>query len=234
MFGDDLPDLAVRGEAGIDVFHRQDLPDQGRSRFRCLATLRPGAEAPDAHEPEAARDPARILRAAAALRDQPALEAPFALGDATRFLRAGALSDPMALFLRIDFLRAWTLADLGLTRFRAALLRDPAGVLARPGHLPAQVALAYDFNRLSVGAEIAHDLLPRLPMPERCDDGVAFALRMLGDLALRGGQAALALRCFEGALAIGWNPHRQARALAAAQAMGDAVAMARHSPQAAR
>lgn len=228
MLGDDLPDLAVHGEAGIDVFHRQNLPDQGRSRFRCLGTLRPGATAPEVFEPNVAQDPARLMRAISALRDATALARPLSLSDATGFPAADAAGDPMALFLRIDFLRAWTLADLGLSRFRSALVRDAAGVFARPGFLPAQIALAYDFNRLKVGAEIASELLPALPAPESSDDGTAFALRMLGDLALRGGRAALALRCFEGALAIGDNPHRRARAQAAAQVLGDPAALARH------
>jgi hypothetical protein len=232
MLGQDLPDLAVQGEAGIDVFHRQDLPDQGRSRYRCIGTLRPGASAPDCHEPDAARDHARLLRAIDALHREPALSLPLTLGDARGFIATSAVGDPMALFLRIDFLRAWTLADLGLTRFRASLSADPRAVLARPGYLSAQIALAYDFNRLAAAVQIAHELLPVLPPPDHCDDGVAFGLRMLGDLTLRAGQPALSLRCFEGALAIGTNPHRRARALAAALALGDSDAIARHSPPA--
>jgi len=232
MFGNDPIDLAVRGEVGIDVFHRQDLPDQGRSRYRCLGTVRPGAQAPDIHEPDAVRRPERLLRAAAALERETTLTRPFALVDATGFadLTTGG-GDPIILFLRIDFLRAWALADLGLTRLREGLATDPAAVFARRGHLASQVALAYDFNRLSVGVDLAHQILAALPQSDVSDDGTAFALRMLGDLALRAGDPSLALSAFERALAIGQNPHRQARALAAAQALGDPDAIARHSPR---
>jgi hypothetical protein len=233
MFGDDMPDLAVRGEGGIDVYIRQNLPDQGRSRFRCVASFRPGAQDPDIHEPGLVSDPARLTRTLQALDAVPALSDPFRLDDATTYPRIAAFGDPLALFLRVDFLRAWALADLGLSRLRAALDADGAAVLTRQGHLPAQVGLAFDFNRISVGAEIASQVLDAVARVDPRDDGTAFALRMLGDLCLRGGQAALALRCFEGALAIGDNPHRRARARAAALALGSADALARHCPAAA-
>jgi len=231
MLGDELPDLAVRGEGGIDIFHRQDLPDQRRSRFRCLGRVpdRPG-EAPEAYEPEAQRDPDRLLRAARALAAAPGLGHPFALTDATSFPATAGAGDPMLLFLRIDFLRAWTLADLGLARLQTALASDPVPLMDRPGQLAAQVAPAYDFNRISAGIMLARSVLPALPPPDRCEDGHAWALRMLGDLALRGDAAQLALDCFEAAIAIGDNPHRRARAHAAARALGDPAAITRHAP----
>lgn len=225
MLADDLPDLAVHGETGIDVFHRQDLPAQRRSRFRCLGTLcADGVVA--LYEPDADAD--RLRRAAAALAPLP-----LDLTDATGFPDPAALSDPLALFLRIDFLRARTLADLGLARFATSLTRDPARVVAVPGPLVAQVGAAFNFNRIARGIALAEAVLPALPAPRDCVDDHAYALRMLGDLALRGGAARLALRCFEAALAIGVNPHRRARALAAARALGDASAIARHSGAAA-
>lgn len=220
MLADNLPDLAVRGEGGIDVFHRQDLPEQGRGRFQCLGRLTPQGLA----EPfEAGVDPARLRRAADRL---PAGGLALDLADATTYPAPGA--DPLLLFLRIDFLRARALAAQMLERFDSALARDPAAVAASAGPLAAQVAQAYDFNRIGAGIRLARALLPALPGPGALADGHGFALRMLGDLALRGGEAGLALACFEAALAAGENPHRRARARAAAQVLGDPAALARH------
>lgn len=235
MLGADLPDLAVRGEGGIDVFLRMELPDQRRARFRCIGRL-PDPDpvagpdpAPEAYERQARRNPDRLRRAARALAALPEHARPFALTDATGFpsVAAGG-GDPIVLFLRIDFLRAWTLADLGLGRLQARLAADPTALLAEPRQLAAQIVPAFDFNRISVGIALGQALLPALPPPARCDDSTAWALRMLGDLALRGRAARQALDCFEAALAIGDNPHRRARARAAAQALDDPGALARH------
>jgi hypothetical protein len=218
MLSDRLPDLAVRGEAGIEVYERQDLPDQRRGRFRCLGAVGPDGRA---WPYEAGVTPARLVAAAAALPpDGLALD----LADATSFPAPGA--DPLMLMLRIDFLRARTLAAQVAARFAAALARDAAAAVAEAGPFAAQVAAVYDFNRLAIGAALARAALPALP--ERMEDGHGFALRMLGDLALRGGEARLALACFEAALAAGDNPHRRARARAAAEALGDQAALARH------
>lgn len=236
MLGDALPDLAVRGEGGIDVFDRLDQPDHRRSRFRCLGrvvTGPDGADRAEAFETAGKQDPGRLMRAAAALQGQDAaLDPAFRLSAATGFPRAQGGAAALLLFLRIDFLRAWTLADQGLQRYLQALGTDPARATERPGETAAQVALAYDFNRIGAGVTLARAILPALPRPDLCADGHAYALRMLGDLALRGAEAALALDCFEGAIAIGDNPHRRARALAAATALGDAEAIARHRPKA--
>lgn len=225
MFADELPDLAVRGEGGIDVFARIDLPDQRRGRFRCLGRLRPDGQA-EAFEAGVA--PERLRAAAERL---PAAGWPLDLADATSFPEPEA--DPLALLLRVDFLRARLLAGQMLARFAAALARDPAAAVAAPGPFAAQVAQAYDFNRIAQGIALARAVLPVLPAPPALADGHGFGLRMLGDLALRGGEAGLALACFEAALAAGDNPHRRARARAAAAALGDAAALARHGGAAA-
>jgi len=226
-----LPDLAIRGEDGIDVFHLKAQPDQGRSRFRCLGRVRTGpggAQGIEVFEP--GTDPERLRRAARALAGSPGLAVPFSLADATGFPSPLAEGDPAALFQRIDFLRARSLAVLALDRLGAALAADAAAVLARPGQVSGPAALAHDFNLIGRAIALAEALLPALPPPDPGAEGLAWALRMLGDLALRGTRARLALDCFEAALAIGDNPHRRARARAAAQALGDPDAVARHSP----
>lgn len=232
-FDEALPDLAVGGETGIDVFERLPGADRRPGRFRCLGTVAAGG-GPEAavaiHEPGPGVEPARLRRAAAALAAAPALSRPFSLADATGFPAPAAAGEPLALFLRLDFLRARQLADLGLDRLEAGLAAGPGAAFDRPGAFPALVAQAYDFNRIARGTALARLVLPHLPPPAACDDGIAFGLRMLGDLALRGGAAGLALACFEAALAIGDNPHRRARARAAAAALGDPAALARHAP----
>lgn len=219
MLADDLPDLAIRGEAGIDVFERRDLPDQRRGRFLCLGTIAPDGQ-PQPHEAGVA--PERLLRALGRIPEAPLT---LDLADATRF--PAVPSDPTDLFLRIDFLRARSLAGQMLARFQASLARDAAAAVADPGPFVAQVAQAYDFNRIGAGIALARQVLPALP--QGASDGHGFGLRMLGDLALRGGEAGLALACFEAAIATGDNPHRRARARAAAQALGDPAALARHA-----
>lgn len=232
MLGDALPDLAVRGEGGIDVYDRLEQPDHRRSRFRCLGRVVTGPDGtprPETFEAAGPQVADRLTRAALQIdRQDSGLDPAFRLSATTGFPRAHDSAAALLLFMRIDFLRAWTLADQGLQRFRRALDTDPARATERPGELAAQVALAYDFNRISDGIALAPRVLRAVPRPDLCADGHAYALRMLGDLALRGAEARLALGCFEAAIAIGDNPHRRARALAAATALGDAEAIARH------
>jgi hypothetical protein len=223
MLADDLPDLAVRGEAGIDVFERLDLPDQRRGRFRCLGMVHADGR-PEIFE--AGVDPARLVRMAARL---PVGGLPLDLADATSFPEPGA--DPVHLMLRLDFLRLSLAAARMLARFEAELAADPSAAMANPGHVVAHVAQAYDYNRIVAGLRIARAALPVIPT--HADQNHGFAFRMLGDLALRGGEARLALACFEAALATGDNPHRRARARAAAVALGDPAALARHATGAA-
>ncbi len=226
MLSKDLPDLAIRGEGGIDIFARRLEAERQRARFFCLGRICAdgGVEVF-----EKGITPERLMRAAAQYPPEPQR---LDLADATSFPpllanfgQAGPKST-LELFLRLEFLRAYAVAAQALLPFETALAKDPAAVTADGSRFAGHVALAYDFNRISLGITFARLALPALPARRLLTNEHGFALRMLGDLAMRGHEAGL---CFEAALAAGANPHRRARALAAARALGHDEAIARHS-----
>ncbi|MFN4099678.1 MAG: hypothetical protein ACK4GT_07870 [Pararhodobacter sp.] len=234
MFDDDLPDIALRGETGIDLFRRLDDEGQRRARFRCLATLDPGGSL-ILHAPEARPDPARLTALAQALAGDP-LTRPLSLTEPASWPTAADGGDPIRLFLYLEFLRAWQVADLAGARLESQLARSGAAALPEePGRLAGAVAPVFDFNRIARGVRLAQAIVPllaaRIALPGFRDDrhgGTGYALRMLGDLCLRAAEPALALRCFETAVAAGDNPFRRRKAIEAARAAGDAEAAARH------
>ena len=234
MFDDDLPEIAVHGERGIDLFQRLDDAGQRRASFRCIATLAPDGVLAD-HAPEARRDPARLRALAEGLARDP-VTAPFSLGDAPGWPRAASAGgDPVRLFLYLDFFRAWQVADLAGNRLETQLARDPGLLPVEPGQIAGIVAPVFDFNRLARGQRLAAALVPllaqRIATPEFRDDrhgGTGYALRMLGDLCLRADDPRLALACFETAVNAGDNPFRRRKAIEAARAAGDTDAAARH------
>lgn len=231
---DDVPEFAMRGERGIDLFLRLDDPAQKRGRFRCIATL---IEAPRAlidHAPEEGRDRAALTELALRLATEP-LARPLSLADATGWSGLTAAGDPISAFLRLDFLRAWLVVDLAAARFQASLEHGAQALPLDPGKLAGAVAPLHDYNRLGRGVALADVLLtrlqPRLAAGGFRDDGAGntgYALRMLGDLCLRAGEPALALRCFEASVSAGDNPFRRRRALEAARAAANPEAVARH------
>ncbi|MCA0204896.1 MAG: hypothetical protein LCH92_11180 [Proteobacteria bacterium] len=232
MFDDELPEFAVRGEAGIDLFERLPMDGQRRSRFRCLATLTGDGTLID-HSGKAQPQAARLIALAEGIAADPVL-APMSLGDASAWPRAAAGGDPLRLFLYLDFFRAWQVADLAGARLEAQLARESGALPVDPGQLAGAIGPVFDFNRLTRGRALARALVPRLrpllaqPGGEGRHEGIGFALRMLGDLCLRAGAPAEALTCFDTAVAAGDNPFRRRKAIEAARAAGDAEALARH------
>ena len=229
MNDSDLTWLAVHGEGGVDIFERVEDEGHKRARFRCVAMQVDGRLID--FEPHLNRDPQPLLAAVRRLQDTGPLASPFALGDWRGYPRvAGAAA--WVVLLYHDFFRAWQVADLGVQRQIDAVTR---AAMASPGDLVGAVAPLYEFNRLSLARDLAQQWLPdvtrRCAEPGFVDDAAGntgFALRMLGDLALRGGDAALALACFEGSVLAGDNPFRRRRAIEAAAAAADPAALERH------
>lgn len=251
----DLPDFAVKGTRGIDLFRRREDVSQRRARFVCIATVlaadsdsatdpMAGLRAPDGrvmicHEPGARRIAPALWQAVARFEQAGLLHRPFALGDADSYpsdMAAGAL---MGLFPYVEFLRERLLADMTVTRLHTALMQD-AQAAARhdPAELSATLRLALDYNMITQGAALwpaLHPLLARRAaapdLPQGLADTTGYALRLLGDLRLRAGgteAAAQALEVFEAALHLGENPFRRRRAIEAAAEAGQPDACRRH------
>lgn len=238
-----IADFAVQGETGIDVFRRIDEAAQRRSRFECLATV--VATAADdaaprviAHGPPARRDPDAMLATVTRFRACTIAPHRMALGDARSFPDTGFAEDPLAVFVYLDFLRAWMTADMAVQRFEEETLRADAPDPARadPARTAAVLRLLLDFNRVARGVALCEPVLPALiraaeaprAAADRRADVRAYGLRLAGDLLLRAGQGARALRAFEAALSLGDNRFRRRRAIEAARAAADHDAMRHH------
>lgn len=232
-------EFAVRGERGIDIFRRLEDENARRARYECLGSV----ETKDPKKPAVLDFAARFhqgetehfVSLAAQLDVDPALKQVFCLSDTTQWPCAYASPDPMLVFLHLEFFRAWQVADMALRRFVEMLEAQPQSLPHRPHALPGAVIPAFQFNRLSLGRRLAQAALPvietRLESHGNAHDdilGTGYALRMLGDLALRDANPALALQCFEMSLAAGENPHRRTKAIEAAHLAHDHAALGRH------
>lgn len=231
-----IAEFAVKGELGLDVFRRIAEPAERRSRFECIATLRDDSDdAPViAHTPYARRNPRAVRRAVAAFSAAPELHRPFALGDPAGYpAHPGSEGAPLTVFLYLDFLRSWQIADMAVRAVEAGL---EAATPVPPADLAAALRLLLDFNRLQRGCTLSARVLPQLRRrtmlaAARRDDAAGnagYALRLAGDLLLRAGRAEDALAAFETALRLGDNRFRRHRAIVAASQAGNAQALQRH------
>lgn len=195
----DLPDFAVRGERGIDLFRRREDVVQRRARFVCLATVLPAGDEGDTapgsraraqalaqtpshadgrlmlcHEPGARRIAAALWQAVARFEAAPLLHASLTLGDATSQPAAapGTSSAALAgLFPYVEFLRERLLAETALARFETALGEGPHGpVRMDPAELATHLRLALDYNMIARGAALATPLSPLLRERARARD----------------------------------------------------------------
>ena len=228
----ELPEFAVRGEQGLDIFWRVDAPHDRSYRYECVATVLidgPSAELVSHHD-HARNHPDRMLAAAQRLQESPALLAEFALADALAFPRAPDRRAQLDVFLYLDFLRCWQIADLEIARMTEAL---QGKATIRPSEISRFLRLVLDYNQVQRCEDCLRKLAPYLigRSAEGLDDrwqNAAYSLRMMGDLHMRAGRAKAALASYEAALALGDNPHRRELAIRAADAATDRAALANH------
>ena len=245
MLNPDLPDIAVAGDLGIDVFRRTADLMKGRAQYSCLCTVRTdasGTRKVDSYGRHAARNTRQMLDAAAALDQDAALQARFALARPSEWPRAGAGPDALRIFQYLDFFRAWQVADMAIARFEASQgapdLAEAATVLR----------LLTDFNMIRRGVPLARRMLPQFrtsaglrtrtqgaaparrhaeaaadATDEAADrfDNTGYSLRLIGDLLARNGDHAQALAAFEAAILCADNRFRRRRAIISAHAAGD-------------
>ena len=228
----DLSEFAVRGERGLDIFRRVDAPNDRSYRYECVATVLgdgPAAELVSHHE-HARQHPDRMLAAARRLPENPALDRAFALADPSAFPRAPDRRAQLEVFLYLDLLRCWQIADLEIVRMTDAL--HNRGTI-RPADISRFLRLVLDYNQVHRCEPCLRKLEPYLMgrSVEGMDDrwqNAAYSLRMMGDLHMRAGRAQAALISYEAAIALGDNPHRRELAIRAAAAAADRVALAKH------
>lgn len=244
MLETDLPEFALAGERGIDVFRRIEDQTQRRVRFECVATASdaPGDDAQQGgrrqliiHDPAAGRQPGRLWQAVERYERDRALHQAFALGQPPGYPSMRDRPSRLALFQALEFLRARLVADITITTFEEKLAQDAARAVRYYAETASVLRLLLDFNMLARARFIATAAAPliiaRALAPgfvEDSDHMTGYALRMLGDLNLRAGQAQPALACFEAALAASDNPFRRRKAIEAAQAAGDLNACRAH------
>jgi len=230
MFDSDPIEFAIRGERGIDIFVRLDDASQKRARFRCIATITGTPETFDVadFEPHEGRDEKRLIALGNKFLGDQILAHPFALGDIATWPSVADADNPVAVFLHLEFFRAWQVADMASRRLLTALAQGSASLPMAQGQLAGAIAPVLDFNQVSRGVALTRLLAPMLQAmmtnPQYRDDpagSTGFALRMLGDLCLRADEFAQALTCFELAVVAGDNPHRRRKVIEAAMAAGN-------------
>ena len=228
------PDIAVQGETGIDIFcPLQDVGPQ-RPRYLCLATVvdAGGIASVQMHEPSLNRN-ARTL---AQLAKGPVLALPMRpTVSAATTSDAAQVSHQRGGDAGSAFVLAWQQADAALQTFLNQLDRTLAALPAQPGALTEPATLLYNFNRITLGVQVARQasavlssLIASQQWPGGTRDSTGHAMRLLGDLCARGAEPALALTCYEIALHAGDNGFRRRRALAAARVLGDGAKMDLH------
>jgi hypothetical protein len=235
MGGAEIAEFAVRGETGLDIFHRVEARSERRSHYECLATVQPEGAAPQllAYHPIAHRHPDRMFAAARRFGENPALVQGMALGDPASYPQPRDARARLDVFLYLDFLRQWQVAQMEIARMQDNLHR---GAVVRPADISRLLRLLLDYNQIRAAAAFIPAMRPHLFQAARTgrDDkwgNAAYALRMVGDLHARAGQQPEALTAYEGAIALGDNAHRRSLAIRAAHAAGNLAALHQHLEQ---
>lgn len=231
MLESDLPEFIVVGDRGHDLFRRIADEGQRRVHFECLACWQADDVAPGGQWQIFVPSPGLRPRGDAALerfRANPALQADFAIGDATRYPVLRSPAQRLAVLQYLEFLRTRMVAEIAVTLFDEKLARDAAQAVRDYAETASTLKLLVDFNMLTRAepllAPLSEQLCQRVATPgfvESSDQLTGFSLRLLGDLHLRRNAPGAALACFDAAIRAGDNPFRRRKAIEAAHAAGD-------------
>ncbi|MCH8465284.1 MAG: hypothetical protein LAT78_01735 [Roseinatronobacter sp.] len=235
MEAPEIAEFAVRGDTGLDIFHRVDARSERRYHYECLATVLPEGDSPRLmpYHPIARRHPERMFAAARRFGENPALMQAMALGDPASYPHPQDARARLEVFLYLDFLRLWQVGELEIARMRSNL---QTGASVRPADISRLLRLLLDYNQIHAAAGFIPAMRPHLFQAAQTgrDDkwgNAAYALRMMGDLYARAGQQAEALAAYEGAISLGDNAHRRGLAIRAAHAAGNLAALQEHLTQ---
>jgi len=237
MLESDLPELALAGDCGIDLFRRVEDAGQRRVTYECIATAHAAQSERrlDVFIPQACQHPDRLWQAVTRYQNAPGLHQAFAFGHPPGYPSMRDPATRLALFQCLEFFRTRLVADLTIVRYEEKLAADPERTARHYAETAGALKLLVDYNMLARARPIRETLAPlviaRVRAPGFVEDGdqaTGFALRLLGDLSLRDGAPAAALACFDAAIAAADNPFRRRKAIAAAQALGDTASCLAH------
>lgn len=225
-----MGEFALSGDRGIDVFRCLDDERHRRHRYECIATVCPDTESVNGFASHARQNPAKMQAVARTFSESGFLMQDMRLGDPSSYPNSVTGVDPLQLFLYLDFFRAWQVADQAVARVEERL---GGGALLQPSEISRTLKLLLDFNRIKRAAPFVAAVLPALlqAATQKSEDrwqNNGFALRIAGDLLRRSGEPEKALVCYEGALALGINPHRCGLAIQAAHDARNLEAVKRH------
>jgi len=232
MLESDLPELAIAGDRGIDLFRRVEDADQRRVQYECIATAYPAPPESerrlDVFIAPACRQPDRLWQAVTRYQNAPALHQAFAFGHPHGYPSMRDPATRLALFQCLEFFRTRLVADLSIAGYEEKLAKDPEHTARHFSETTGALKQLLDYNMLVRARPIRETLAPlviaRVRVPGFTEDGdqaTGYSLRLLGDLCLRDGAPADALACFEASIAAADNPFRRRKAIEAAQATGE-------------
>lgn len=239
MLETDLPELALAGDRGIDLFRRIEDTGQRRVQFECIATAHPGDAGGDGSlevfNPQACRKPERLWQAVAQYRKAAGLQQAFAFGQPPGYPTMRDPASRLLLFQCLEFFRTRMVADLTIATFEEKLAADPELAVRHFSETAGALKLLLDYNMLARARPLCDVAAPLIAARVRTqgfvedgDQATGYALRLLGDLYLRDAAPEQALVCFEAAIAAADNPFRRRKAIEAAQAAGDVAACLSH------
>lgn len=239
MLETDLPELALAGDRGIDLFRRIEDAGQRRAGYECIATAHPAPPESESRLevfiPAACRQPERLWQAVARYRDADGMHRPFAFGHPHDYPSMRDPATRLALFQVLEFFRTRLVADLTIATYEERLNADPDHAARHYAETTGALRLLLDYNMLARARPLRKVLAPRVIARVRApgfaedgDQATGYALRLLGDLCLRDADPVAALACFEAAIGAADTAFRRRKAIAAARAAGDTEACLAH------